>query len=235
MMKAIKTILFILFYLLFLSTGYSQDKGYETKRRLMVQNQLMPRGINDQVTLQAMKQVQRHLFIPIQLRHKAYNDTPLPIGNGQTISQPYIVAYMTQTANLKPGEKVLEIGTGSGYQAAILGEIIDSVYTIEIIESLGMIASKRLKEQGYDKIKTKIADGYLGWPDHAPFDVILVTAAAEYIPPPLIKQLKEGGRMIIPVGSPFQVQQLILVKKKGGKITTKSLFPVRFVPLTRTP
>lgn len=233
-MKALKTLLLFLFCFLHLLPAFSQSKEHASKRDKMVKYQLMSRGIYDQATLQAMGQVQRHHFVPIQLRHRAYDDTPLPIGNGQTISQPYIVAYMTQTAQLKPGDKVLEIGTGSGYQAAILGEIVDSIYTIEIIEPLGKIADKRLKEQGYQKIQTKIADGYFGWKEHAPYDAILVTAAAEYIPPPLVEQLKDGGRMIIPVGSPFQVQRLMLVKKEGEKLSTKSLFPVRFVPLTRS-
>jgi len=164
---------------------------------------------------------------------RAYNDGPLPIGYGQTISQPYIVAYMTEAIDPKPGQKVLEIGTGSGYQAAVLAEIVDSVYTIEIITELYKSSEKRLSELGYKNVLCRNADGYYGWKKFAPFDAIIVTAAAEHIPPPLIEQLKDGGKMIIPVGSPFLNQTLILVEKSGEEITTTSLLPVRFVPFTR--
>lgn len=184
-------------------------------------------------TLEAMRKVERHLFVPSDLINKAYEDGPLPIGYGQTISQPYIVAYMTQIIDPKPYFKVLEIGTGSGYQAAILAEIVDKVYTIEIIPELGATAGKRLKELDYRNIELVIADGYYGLEEHAPYDAIIVTAAAEHIPPALIQQLKEGGKMIIPVGSPFLVQTLMLIEKKKGKISSTSLMPVRFVPFTR--
>ena len=164
----------------------------------------------------------------------AYDDGPLSIGYGQTISQPYIVAYMTEIIEPKPNHKILEIGTGSGYQAAVLAEIVDSVYTIEIVTELGETATDRLQELGYDNVKVIKADGYNGLEEQAPFDAIVVTAASEHIPPSLIRQLKEGGKMVIPVGSPFLVQTLMLVEKKEGKIATSSLMPVRFVPFTRS-
>jgi len=199
----------------------------------MVEEQIENRGIANQPTLDALKKVPRHKFVPPNLLDRAYDDGPLPIGYGQTISQPYIVAYMTEAINPKAGQKVLEIGTGSGYQAAVLAEIVDSVFTIEIITELYKSSEKRLKELGYKNVLCKNADGYYGWKKYAPFDAIVVTAAAEYIPPPLIEQLKDGGKMIIPVGSPFLNQTLILVEKSGAEITTTSLLPVRFVPFTR--
>lgn len=202
-------------------------------REAMVRTQLEQRGVKDKSTLQAMRKVERHLFVPERQIANAYNDSPLPIGYGQTISQPYIVAYMTEVVQPKRHHRVLEIGTGSGYQAAVLAEIVEEVYTIEIIKELGTSAADRLSRLGYENIRVKVADGYYGWEEHAPFDAIVVTAAAEHIPPPLVDQLKEGGKMIIPVGSPFFVQTLMLVEKKGGKITTRSLMPVRFVPFRR--
>lgn len=209
------------------------DDPYKEAREKMVRNQLEKRGVKDKAVLEAMRTVKRHMFVPKEFLENAYDDRPLPIGYGQTISQPYIVGYMTEIVNPKPEYKVLEIGTGSGYQAAVLAEIVDQVYTIEIIKELGETARERLQQLDYDHVEVKIADGYYGWEEHAPFDAIIVTAAAEYIPPPLIKQLKEGGSMIIPVGSPFLVQNLMLVEKKEDKIKTKSLFPVRFVPFRR--
>lgn len=199
----------------------------------MVRQQIRNRGINHKLTLKAMQTVDRHRFVPAGQQMRAYDDGPIPIGYGQTISQPYIVAYMTQLSDPEPGDKVLEVGAGSGYQAAILGEIVEQVYTIEIIPELGERARKLLKELGYDNIEVITGDGYFGHEQHAPYDAIVVTAAAEYIPPPLIAQLKDGGKMIIPVGSPFMVQNLMLVEKKGEQITTTSLMPVRFVPFTR--
>lgn len=211
-----------------------EQNDYKQLREGMVSRQLERRGINDKATLQAMRQVERHLFVPENLKARAYNDGPLPIGYGQTISQPYIVAYMTELVNPEPGHKVLEIGTGSGYQAAVLAQIVDKVYTIEIVPELGKAAINRFEKLGYDNIKVKITDGYYGWEEYAPFDAIVVTAAAEYIPPPLTDQLKEGGRMVIPVGSPFLTQSLMLVEKKDKKLKTRSLLPVRFVPFTRS-
>lgn len=220
-------------FALFLIPSLVFADEFERDRRNMVRNQIRARGIRDSATLEAMRNVPRHLYVPAVQRRYAYQDRPLPIGYGQTISQPYIVAYMTEIINPGESPKVLEIGTGSGYQAAVLAEIIDQVYTIEIVRPLGEQARRKLIAQ-YDNAHVKIADGYYGWEEHAPFDAIVVTAAAEYIPPPLIEQLKEGGRMIIPVGSPFQMQQLMLVEKKDdGGITTRSLMPVRFVPFER--
>lgn len=211
----------------------SSDDPYKMKREEMVKTQIIERGISDKSTLAAMRKVPRHEFVPEYLKDDAYSDGPLPIGYGQTISQPYIVAYMTEIVKPKKGNKILEIGTGSGYQAAVLAEIIDSVFTIEIITELGKSATSRIQRLGYKNIQVKIADGYYGWKEHALFDAIIVTAAAEHIPPPLIQQLRDGGRMIIPVGTPYMVQHLILVEKKSGKTTTRSVMPVRFVPLTR--
>jgi protein-L-isoaspartate(D-aspartate) O-methyltransferase len=219
--------------ILFLFSCIPQDDKYLSTREQMVEEQIENRGIKNQSTLDAMRKVPRHEFIPSNNINKAYDDGPLPIGYGQTISQPYIVAYMTAVIDPKPGQKILEIGTGSGYQAAVLAEIVDSVYTIEIITELYKSSEKRLKKLGYKNVICKNADGYHGWKQAAPFDAIVVTAAAEHIPPPLIEQLKDGGKMIIPVGSPFLNQTLILVEKHGEEITTTSLLPVRFVPFTR--
>ncbi len=206
----------------------------QLKRRKMVASQLKSRGISNPLVLRAMATVPRHLFVSSHLRQLAYIDGPLPIGHGQTISQPYIVAYMTEILHIKQQDKVLEIGTGSGYQAAVLAELTERVYTMEIVPELADTAAERLKEMGCGSVNVRQGDGYHGWPKAAPFDAIMVTAAAEFIPPPLLKQLKEGGRMIIPVGSPFNVQHLMMVEKKEGKITTRSLMLVRFVPFRRS-
>ena len=208
--------------------------AFQKKRRQMVDSQIKDRGISDLKVLRAMSTIPRHLFVPRYLRRQAYVDGPLPIGHGQTISQPYIVAYMTEILHIKPQHKVLEIGTGSGYQAAVLAELTNQVYTVEIIPELANSAGKRLKKTGYSSVKARQGDGYHGWPDAAPFDAIMVTAAAEFIPPPLLQQLAEGGRMIIPVGSPFYVQHLMLVEKRQGEISTRSLMLVRFVPFRRS-
>jgi protein-L-isoaspartate(D-aspartate) O-methyltransferase len=187
----------------------------------------------DQRVMSAMAKVPRHEFVRAAYRKYAYENRPLPIGYGQTISQPYIVAIMTDLLMPKPHHKVLEVGTGSGYQAAILAELVDDVYSIEIIRPLANAASQRVKALGYVNIHTHIGDGYYGWEQHAPFDAIVVTAAASHIPPPLISQLKVGGRMIIPVGGRFLIQELLLVEKDmSGKITTRQVMPVAFVPLT---
>ncbi len=224
--------LFLATFLLAISHMALADE-FERERNSMVRTQIQARGISDRATLNAMRTVPRHLYVPYAQRRNAYQDRPLPIGYGQTISQPYIVAYMTEIVRPKPDDIMLEIGTGSGYQAAVLAEIIDQVYTIEIVSPLGEQAKRKLEAQ-YGNVHVKIGDGYHGWAEHGPYDAIVVTAAAEYIPPPLVEQLKEGGRMIIPVGSPFQVQQLMLVEKKqDGGITTRSLMPVRFVPFER--
>lgn len=218
--------------LLLLAAPFQED-AYREQRETMVRQQIEKEGVRSPAVLAAMRSVQRHLFIPESMRAYAYNDRPVPIGYGQTISQPYIVAYMTQVIAPKPGSKVLEIGTGSGYQAAVLAAIVKEVYTVEIIPELGNSAAGRLKQLGYNNISVKVDDGYHGWKEHAPYDAIVVTAATDYIPPPLLEQLKEDGKMIVPVGSPFQTQWLMLVTKKNGKITTKRLLPVAFVPFTR--
>lgn len=211
-----------------------QEKDFVQRREEMVKTQIEKRGIKDAATLAALRKTPRHLFVPKSIIDDAYDDRPLPIGYGQTISQPYIVAYMTEIVKPKPDHRVLEIGTGSGYQAAVLSEIVEEVYTIEIVDSLGSQARNRLSKLNYKKVTAKTGDGYYGWKEKSPFDAIVVTAAAEHIPPLLIEQLKEGGRMIIPVGSPFMVQQLMLVEKKNGKARTTSLMPVRFVPFKRS-
>ena len=210
-----------------------QGDPFKKKRDYMVQQTIESRGLTNKSVLQSMRTVPRHLFIPEKNISNAYEDRPLPIGYGQTISQPYIVAYMTEVIDPKPHYKVLEIGTGSGYQAAVLCGLVKEVYTIEIIPELGNAAAARLKSLGYKNVAVKIQDGYFGWAAHGPYDAIVVTAAAEYIPPALIEQLKEGGRIVIPIGSPFMNQMLMLVEKKGKRITTKSLMPVVFVPFTR--
>ena len=191
-------------------------------------------GVKDKAVLEAMGTVPRHEFVPQGQRHRAYADGPLPIGYGQTISQPYIVAYMTDMLKPKKEHKVLEIGTGSGYQAAVLAEIVKQVYTIEIVPELGESAKKRLEDLGYGNVTVRVGDGYFGWKEHGPFDAIIVTAAASHIPPPLVEQLKPGGRMAIPVGPPLQVQHLMLLEKlEDGSVVKRNVMPVRFVPLTR--
>ncbi len=213
--------------------GQINPEAYRTERERMVKEQIANRGIKHKPTLEAMRNVPRHQFVPASQISNAYRDGPLPIGYGQTISQPYIVAYMTEAIDPKPHHKVLEIGTGSGYQAAILSQIVDKIYTIEIVPELAESSSKIFKKLDYKNVFVKTADGYYGWEEAGPFDAIIVTAATEFIPPPLLAQLKEGGKMIIPVGSPFMVQQLTLVEKSKNKISTKSVMPVRFVPFTR--
>lgn len=210
-----------------------QEDAFRKDREEMVVQTIEKRGVKDQAVLKSMKTVKRHLFVPENNVANAYDDRPLPIGYGQTISQPFIVAYMTEVINPKPEYKVLEIGTGSGYQAAVLAEIVKEVYTIEIIPELGNAAAARLKKLGYANVNVNVTDGYFGWAEHGPYDAIVVTAAAEFVPPPLIEQLKDGGKIVIPVGSPFMNQMLMLIEKKGKKITTKSLMPVIFVPFTR--
>ncbi|MDZ7317327.1 MAG: protein-L-isoaspartate(D-aspartate) O-methyltransferase [candidate division KSB1 bacterium] len=202
----------------------------QKQREKMVQFQIKARGVSDPKVLQAMLRVPRHEFVPATYRDDAYEDFPLPIGYGQTISQPYIVAYMTEALHLKGGEKVLEIGTGSGYQAAVLAEIAGQVYSIEIVEPLCREAAQRLQQLGYANVSVRCGDGYAGWPEAAPFDAIILTAAPEEIPQPLVEQLGEGGRMILPLGR-FS-QNLVLLTKQEGKVNKRNLLPVRFVPMT---
>lgn len=202
------------------------------ERAEMVREQIMERGVEDQAVLGALLSIPRHRFVPEEYRRHAYADRPLPIGEGQTISQPYIVAFMTGLLELTPDDDVLEVGTGSGYQAAVASLLADTVFTIEIIESLADSAFDRLERLGYANVLAREGDGYYGWPDRAPFEAIVVTAAAGHIPPPLVQQLAPGGRMVIPVGGPFQVQHLVLVEKAAdGTVTTRNVLPVQFVPL----
>lgn len=228
-----------------LSPADNQDEpntpkdAYQAKRNAMVERDIAGsflgrKGIKDKAVLEAMRTVRRHEFVPPNLLRQAYADHPLPIGHGQTISQPYIVAYMTEMLKLEKDHVVLEVGTGSGYQAAVLAKIVKQVYTIEIIPKLGESAKERLERLGYTNVETRVGDGYHGWAEHGPFDAIIVTAAASHIPPPLIEQLKPGGIMAIPVGPPGRVQHLLLVKKQDdGTVVQRSEMAVRFVPLTR--
>jgi len=197
----------------------------------MIQNDIKGRGVKDKKVLDAMARIPRHLFVEERLRERAYADYPLPIGDGQTISQPYVVALMTEALRLRPGDRVLEIGTGSGYQAAVLAEIVKDVYTIEIRKSLADMAEKRFRELGYKNVKVKYADGYLGWEEYAPFDAIIITASANHIPPLLIRQIKEGGRLIIPLGNTVYYQMLTLLTKKKGDLDVEQMGSVAFVPM----
>ncbi len=198
----------------------------------MVERQIRCRGVRDRDVLDAMERVPRHEFVPSQYRAQAYADHPLPIGFGQTISQPYIVALMTQLLELQPAYRVLEVGTGSGYQAAILGEIVEEVYTVEIIEALAIQARERLARLGCGNVRVRCGDGYFGWEEHAPYDAIVVTAAAGEIPPPLLAQLKDGGKLVVPVGPPGGYQTLWEITKKGNKVNKRNVTGVLFVPLT---
>jgi protein-L-isoaspartate(D-aspartate) O-methyltransferase len=227
-------LIFIIFLLIVI---YEHDKideidDYIEKRQSMVLNQLQSRDIVDSKVLQAMLTVPRHQFVDEHIRESAYNDCPLAIGEGQTISQPYIVALMTQLLDLKGNEKILEIGTGSGYQAAVLAEIVKEVYTIEIYESLSKKSEKLLMDLGYRNIKFKVGDGYHGWEEYAPYDAIIVTCAPDHVPPSLLQQIKEdGGRIVIPVGGIWMVQTLMKIEKIEGKIKSKGIIGVRFVPM----
>ena len=222
-------------------TAHGADRQADQRRALIDEiaqdvrdtAQYLNRRELDPRVMRAMAEVPRHEFVPPAEREHAYENRPLPIGHGQTISQPYIVALMTDLLGLKPEHTVLEIGTGSGYQAAILAELARSVCTIEIIEPLARAAQERLRALGYSGVRTKVGDGYYGWEDCGPFDAIVVTAAASHVPPPLVRQLKPGGRMVIPVGPPFLTQQLMLVEKRAdGSVATRQVLPVAFVPLT---
>ena len=218
------------------ATGCGQQvpptADFATQRQRMVEQQLKPRGIKDERVLAAMGKVLREEFVPADERGDAYEDGPLPIGYDQTISQPYIVAFMTEQLRLKPGDRLLEIGTGSGYQAAVLAELAANVYTIEIVEPLAKTAEATLQRLGYKNVHLKAGDGYQGWPEEAPFDAIIVTCAPDKVPQPLVDQLKGGGRMVIPVGQRF-AQQLYLLEKKNGQLKESATLPVRFVPMLR--
>jgi protein-L-isoaspartate(D-aspartate) O-methyltransferase len=236
-MKRLSITLLSLILILFAAYSYAElrhpsdtDETLHQRKR-MVDTQLVRRGIHDRPVLEAMRSIPRHLFVADSFRRRAYGDHPLPIGEGQTISQPYVVALMTEALSLKPDDRVLEIGTGSGYQAAVLAEIVKEVYSIEVKEGLEKRASSLLEKLGYKNVITKYADGYFGWEKHAPFDAIIITASANHIPPPLIKQLKEGGKLIIPLGSTLYYQTLTLVTKKGGELDVQQMGGVAFVPM----
>lgn len=218
--------------LICVSCGHTQEQPEQARER-MVQSQIVARGVRDTSTLRAMRSVPRHQFVPPDRARHAYSDTPLSIGYSQTISQPYIVALMTELIRPRKGQHVLEVGTGSGYQAAVLAEIVDSVYTIEIVPELAASATARLGSLGYRNVVVRQGDGYLGWPEHAPFDAIIVTAAPDHVPQPLVEQLKDGGVMVIPVGPVESVQYLTVIRKMGQDVVSESKLPVRFVPLVR--
>ena len=207
----------------------------EAARERMVLDQMVARDIKESRVLQAMRKVLRHELVPADVRARAYSDTPLPIGHGQTISQPYIVAFMTEQLAPKPSDRVLEIGTGSGYQAAVLSLLVKEVFSIEIVEPLAERATRDLQRLGFSNVKVRSGDGYKGWAEHAPFDAIIVTCAPDHVPQPLVEQLRDGGKMVIPVGGQHGVQELYVLRKQGGKMHQQSVLPVRFVPMTRRP
>lgn len=221
----------ILILIALTNCSLSATDGFKSKRLSMIGRDIKGRGIQDARVLDAMSKIERHLFVDRSLMHRAYDDNPLPIGEGQTISQPYVVALMTEALMLQKTDRVLELGTGSGYQAAVLAEIASDVYTIEIRKNLAEKSEKLLKSLGYKNIKVKPADGYFGWEEYAPFDAIIVTVAANHIPTPLIKQLKEGGRLIIPLGSTVYSQTLTLAIKIKGELNIVQLGGVAFVPM----
>lgn len=231
--KRVVKLMFVFLILILPVYSFSQADKYMEQRMDMVKTQISARGVSDSEVLAAMRKVPRHLFVLPGYESDAYGDYPLPINHGQTISQPYIVAYMTEIAKPAKKKKTLEIGTGSGYQAAVLAEIADTVYTIELIKALSDEALERLRRLGYANVIGKAGDGYIGWAEHAPYDIIIVTAAAPEIPQALIDQLSENGRLVIPVGESNAVQELMLIVKKKGKVETKRLAPVRFVPLVK--
>jgi protein-L-isoaspartate(D-aspartate) O-methyltransferase len=211
-----------------------QTDAFARARLAMVADQIASRGVRDARVLEAMRAVPRHEFVPLTVGRDAYVDSPLPIGHGQTISQPYIVALMTELARPAPGDRVLEIGTGSGYQAAVLSRLVDRVFSVELVAPLAESAAAVLRRLGYANVTVRNGDGYLGWPEEAPFDIIMVTAAPEAVPPALVAQLKRGGRLLVPVGPVWDVQDLQVVEKDAaGKVTTRSVIPVRFVPLVK--
>jgi protein-L-isoaspartate(D-aspartate) O-methyltransferase len=220
----------MLFICFFMFSFMQHNDNFESLRLKMVEEQIVYRGVKNEAVLSAMRKVPRHLFVSDQYRKESYDDYPLPIGYDQTISQPYIVALMTELLDPKKTDRILEVGTGSGYQAAVLAEIVKEVYTVEIVPELALRAEILLKEMKYENITAKSGDGYAGWKEHAPFDGIIVTASAPRIPEPLVEQLKEGGRLVIPVGD-FSQDLKLLIKEKG-KMKEHSIIPVRFVPMT---
>ncbi len=229
-LSSLKWIILILIILMSFPFCELEAQDYKSQRERMVRNQIKARGVSDKRVLEAMEKVERHLFVPKGYQYKSYDDSPLPIGEGQTISQPYIVAYMTEILKLDGTEKVLEVGTGSGYQAAILAELAKEVYSIEVIVTLGERAKKLLENLDYTNLEVKVGDGYQGWKEHAPFDAIIVTCAPTHVPDALKEQLAEGGIMVIPVGQRY-AQELVVLTKKKGKLVEKETIGVRFVPM----
>jgi len=233
MKKSILACTFVLFFTSFADAGTVSDSSeFKQARNQLVEKHIKAKGITDPNVLAAMQTVTRHNFVPPDLLSVAYADRPLPIGEGQTISQPYVVALMTEILQLAKNHRVLEIGTGSGYQAAVLAQVVNTVYSIEIKEKLYHRASKTLKLLGHNNVKTRHADGYFGWPQAAPFDAVMITAAIDHIPPALLKQLKDGGRLALPLGNPFSYQNLVLVTKQGDDLIVKQITGVLFVPMT---
>jgi protein-L-isoaspartate(D-aspartate) O-methyltransferase len=236
--KKFLKLIFLGFIFFFSVSGISRVEcgeeidDYRRLREHMVAQQIKERGVVDQNVLEAMGKIPRHMFVPESLRSQAYQDHPLAIGEGQTISQPYIVALMTESLGLSENHRVMEIGTGSGYQAAVLAEIVDEVYSIEIKEKLYRQSLEAIKKTGYDNVKTRHGDGYFGWEEAAPFDAIMITASVDHIPPPLLSQLKDGGKLILPLGNPFSYQHLTLVTKQGEDYSVKQIVGVLFVPMT---
>jgi protein-L-isoaspartate(D-aspartate) O-methyltransferase len=219
-------------FLLLQAVSLAAQDPTAARRETMVREQIQERGVADPRVLEAMRAVPRHHFVPQELARAAYEDSPLPIGEGQTISQPYIVALMTELLETSPAQRVLEIGTGSGYQAAVLSGLVREVFSIEIKEPLYRSAAATLRRLGYANVRTRLADGYFGWPGEPPFDGIVVTAAVDHVPPPLLAQLKEGGRLVLPLGNPYGVQSLVVVTREGGRYQVRHVLGVLFVPLT---
>lgn len=226
-----KLIIVMLFSLALTVPSLSAGDPYSRKRLTMVEHDLKDRGIHDKKVLEVMMNVPRHLFVAENLRNMAYEDHPLPIEEGQTISQPYVVALMTEALGLRPSDRVLEIGTGSGYQAAVLSGMVKEVYTMEIRQSLAASAAKRLRDLGYANVKVRHSDGYFGWQEYGPFDAIIITAFVNHIPPPLLRQLKEGGRLVVPLGNTVFYQTLTLLTQKKGEPEVTQMGPVAFVPM----
>lgn len=228
---SMKRLQLLLSFLVLASCQAEEADDFSAAREEMVKEQIAARGVRDERVLKAMREVPRHELVPVEVRRLAYTDRPLPIGHGQTISQPYIVAFMTEKLAPRPTDRVLEVGTGSGYQAAVLAKLVAEVFTIEIVEPLAARATADLRRLGFANVRVKSADGYQGWAEHAPFDAVIVTCAPDHVPQPLVDQLKEGGRMIIPVGE-AGVQELVLLEKRSGKVEHRAVLPVRFVPMT---
>jgi len=231
-LRAVVPLVSLLLVLLPRAGAWDESSATRTARLKMVSRQIAARGVKNERVLEAMRTVPRHLFVPETIEDRAYADSPLPIGDGQTISQPYIVALMSELLETGPNQRVLEIGTGSGYQAAVLSELVDQVYSIEIKQALHLRAARLLAELEYGNVHTRHADGYYGWSEQAPFDGIMITAAVDHVPPPLLRQLVDGGRLVLPLGHPFSYQNLVVVTKEGEDFRLRQITGVLFVPMT---